>query len=854
MKFHVLFFLAIIVLSSNFITISAQVSSLPPQSQIDSVIGQLTNSTSESFAGGISGDGRLVVFESTGNLATENPRNTDGNREIFIFDYAQRRIFQITDTTSLRTDTAGTFAFSNIRVLITNLRPVISNDGRWIAFGSNATTAVAGSTVPNTTNPGNFNAESFNPIAPATTPENPLISDGNTEMWLYQVPAVAPANLSAGDELAITDLSGGTFTRLTNSLPSRLPFPGSATALPVVGNDNRDPSISDDGNYTAFTSNRDLVPSATAGNASPNANDEIFTYFRSLSRLNQITVTPRGTIVDPIFNITPTISGNGLRVAFQSNADKPVTGIVESNTDRNLEVFYTNLDSNGAVSAATGADVKKQITVTSRVNPGDIVNVLDFGRRMSRDGRYIVLDSYADLQNENSGTNYSSFALYLYDTQPPVTTPPTFPFRRIGPRSDADSAVVGGEVPHFGGFTDTDASGAPATLVLETRENIIANGTIAATNADGLNPDASRPTQIYAYPLVVPNGSASTFKRLTRFPPNSFFASTQPIPSNSVRRMTFNLSLTELGTGNPDLQSEAFYFLLPMTAAQSTVRFGLFTGASRQIVSAAAVPTPSPTVTPTPSPTPTPTTTPSPTPTPTPQTPSAVQGVSPGMLVTLDYNTGINNPVAARTAVGSLSRSFTLPIELSGVTMTVNGAAVGLKSVSQRQITFVMPPALLAAVTGTVYPLVVNSNGVVFKGSVTVVPTRPDIFTFLASPAPNGRARIFNVTNTVFRTEPFNVTTLRFRGGRRVPTALRLFLTGVEGAPASAISIRIGSTTLTTLTTGAVLREPGIYTIDFPLPAGLLGAGDVPIIVTVTAGGVAFQSRLDDTAPRFRIL
>jgi hypothetical protein len=56
------------------------------------------------------------------------------------------------------------------------------------------------------------------------------------------------------------------------------------------------------------------------------------------------------------------------------------------------------------------------------------------------------------------------------------------------------------------------------------------------------------------------------------------------------------------------------------------------------------------------------------------------------------------------------------------------------------------------------------------------------------------------------------------------------------------------------LITGAVLREPGVYSIDFTLPASYQGAGDVPIIVSVTIGGVTYSSRLDDTAPRFRIL
>jgi len=839
-NFRIILLLAIIVFLGKFSPVSAQV---------DSLIGQLTNSGVESFAGGISGDGRLVVFESTANLATDNPRNADGNREIFLFDYAQRRIFQITNTTSLQTDTAIGFVQSNIRVSIVNLRPVISNDGNWIAFGSNATIAFPGNgTVPpvvSQSNPGNFIAYSFTDAMG----NNTLIADGNTELWLYQIPALPPTDLSSGEEIAVTDLSGGTFTRVTNTLPSRLPVAGTAATPPVIADDNRDASINDNGNYTAFTSNRDLVP--TVGNASPNANDEIFTFVRNSNAVSQVTQTARGTIVDPIYNLTPTISGNGLRVAFQSNADNPIRLMSGgSNTDRNVEVFFADLDPTGN---PTPTSVKRQVTATARVNPSDVVNVLDFGRRMSRDGRYIAFDSFADLANESGGANQTSFALYLFDAS---VAAPSNPFRRIGPRSDADLAASGGDVAHYPGFTDTDASGTPATLVLETRQNILANGTVAPNNESGLNQNVARPPQIYSYPLNALAASA-TFTRLTTFPaPNVFIPSTQPIPSNSRQRMTFNLALTEIGTGNSDLASEAFYFLLPTTVSQSPASFNFATGASRIPVSASPVPTP--TLTPTPSPLPSPS--------PTPITPSAVQGVSPGMLVILDFTSGINNQVVARTAVGSLQRSFTLPIELSGVTMTVNGAAAGLKSVSQREIVFVVPPGLIAAGSNpTVYPVVVNNNGIVFRGSITIVPARPDVFTFFPVPAPNGRARIFNVTNTVFRTEPFNVTTLRIRGGRRVPTVLRLFLTGVNeslvfppATPSTAqITIRVGNTEISSsqlLTTRPVLREPGIYSIDFTLPPVLQGAGDVPIIISVIINGVTYQSRLDDTAPRFGIL
>src|SRR6476619_1369074 len=98
---------------------------------LDTVLSQATNSNFDSYAGGISGNGRFVVFESRGNLATENPRNAVGNIEIFLWDYAQRRIFQITDTKDLLFSPSGVNSQDNIRVEIINTRPTISNDGKW---------------------------------------------------------------------------------------------------------------------------------------------------------------------------------------------------------------------------------------------------------------------------------------------------------------------------------------------------------------------------------------------------------------------------------------------------------------------------------------------------------------------------------------------------------------------------------------------------------------------------------------------------------------------------------------------------------------------------------------------------
>ena len=165
-----------------------------------------------------------------------------------------------------------------------------------------------------------------------------------------------------------------------------------------------------------------------------------------------------------------------------------------------------------------------------------------------------------------------------------------------------------------------------------------------------------------------------------------------------------------------------------------------------------------------------------PVPTPTPVTPPAVLGVSPGMLAIVTYDPAGAPAITARTAVGSLDRSFTLPIQLSGVTMTINGIAVGLKSVSSGEIVFVAPPAIGSAIAGTVYPVVINVNGTEIKRDVTIVPTRPDIFTNLPAPGPLGRALATNVTNRcqrLSRSRPEHQN----KGGVKVATVLRLRMT-----------------------------------------------------------------------------
>ena len=150
---------------------------------------------------------------------------------------------------------------------------------------------------------------------------------------------------------------------------------------------------------------------------------------------------------------------------------------------------------------------------------------------------------------------------------------------------------------------------------------------------------------------------------------------------------------------------------------------------------------------------------------------------------------------------------------------------------------------------------------------------QPDIFT--STNGAGGRAAVLNVTNPCVAPsgEPFAVTTTIPKGSQAtgncastdtetVPTRLLIMLTGVRGITATnAVTVRIGTTDI--VGTADPLAgpihfigpslTPGFDQIIVELPAALAGAGDVPVIVSVTTSGGTFTSRPADSAPHTTI-
>ncbi|HYY99194.1 MAG TPA: hypothetical protein VE642_11410 [Pyrinomonadaceae bacterium] len=778
----------------------------------------------ESFADDVSGNGRFVVIESAGDISTERTsarNNADGNQEIFLFDYAQRRIFQITNTKNALKNAAGSpIDQTNIDVRVVNLRPVISHDGRFIAFISNAYSDANSSLSPK-----NFDGQA-NAAA--------LKADGNTEIFVYQVPDFAAADLSSGVDVTPVDLAAGRMFRVTTTPASSVPRPGDTNITPFFARDNDEPAIDDDGSVIAFTSSS---KSGIPGESNADGNREIFIASRTATTggqsfaFTQVTATadepptstsPLGTLV---YNRAPSLSGSGGVIAFTSNVD--ANGEAASDQG-NGEIFLANF-SGGAVTNMR-AITKTPPETRPQFVQNTAVNLLSPGRKLSRDGNLLAFESTA-VFNSNGTLNgglANSYNIYVYNISAGT-------FTLAIPRTPDTTLDVGLRFPVF--------TGDSSRLVFVSNLNFNADDTLNSSTTEGLNP--SRNVQIF----TVPVSTFNQISRLTNFALGSF-AGIQPLPSDDARRIAVTLA-ANLGFDNADASREVFYLRVPVatsetpapspTPAASPAPVSFATGASNRPV-AAASPTP---------------------------TPPAVTGLAAGMLgiarstlALAPSDREVNNTDASE------SRRPPLPVELNGVTVSISGAAAGLYFVSPGRINFVVPPGLVNSATAA--PVVIYNNGALIRTSVLLNTAQPDIFT--STNGAGGRAAVLNVTNPCIAPpgEPFSVTTMRPVGSgsgnctstqtETVATQLLIMLTGVHGVTtANSVTVRIGTTDIvgTTDATSPIQigrsNTPGYDQIRVTLPASLAHAGDVPVIVTVTTSAGTFASRPADSAPHITI-
>jgi uncharacterized protein (TIGR03437 family) len=228
---------------------------------------------------------------------------------------------------------------------------------------------------------------------------------------------------------------------------------------------------------------------------------------------------------------------------------------------------------------------------------------------------------------------------------------------------------------------------------------------------------------------------------------------------------------------------------------------------------------------------------------------SFAPALAPASLATIlgDPN---QSPLSMQTSGATNIVNGNLPYELAGVSVTVGGRAAQVLSVSPARINFLVPAGLPA---GDAEVLVTLQEGYVSRGTVTVAPIAPGIFTTSG----NGMGAAVALDSITLKAGQFEVTEVA-TASQDKRTRLSIFTTGLSsgvvntntsndlmvlGVPILnlAESVRVEARTsdgrlfnLAVEYAGKQSSSPGLDQVNIVLPSELKGAGAVEL--TVIAG------------------
>ncbi len=360
----------------------------------------------------ISADGRFVAFASHATNLVAGDTNLCP--DVFVRD----RTTGITTRVSVASDGTQLFSFSS--------RPVISADGRFVAFTSGAEILVhdreTGATTPAS-------------VASDGTPANQwssgaaISADGRFVAFRSSA-----SNLVAGDtndafDVFVHDRVSGVTTRVSVT---------SAGAQTAGSAPEEDPAISADGRYVAFTSSAtDLVAGDTNGVS------DVFVHDRETGATTLVSVASDGTQADD-YSGNPAISADGRFVAFMSFAANLVAG----DTNGCPDVFVHD--------RATG--ITTRVSVATDGTQGDRLSEIP---AISGDGRFVAFTSNAT----NLAGGDTTYDVFVHDRETGSTT--------------QVSVATDGTPGNWGGASETPAISADGRSVVFTSlaSNLVADDT-----------------------------------------------------------------------------------------------------------------------------------------------------------------------------------------------------------------------------------------------------------------------------------------------------------------------------------------------------------------------------------------
>jgi hypothetical protein len=327
----------------------------------------------------LSADGRYVVFDSFATDLTSTPDANGGAADVF------ERDIQTGTTALVSINQAGTATAAG-----PNSAPVVSPDGRFIAFESDAPDLTSNPDPHSTWNvflrdmvAGTTSLVSVNPSGAAGngwSGNYHITPDGRYVVFESNASDLVPNDTNGYKDVFVRDMVKGTTTLV--SVNSAGTGPGN--------NASDNANITPDGRYVVFESNAsDLVPNDT------NAATDVFVRDLVAGTTTLVSMNQAGTGPGNAAAQDPAISADGRSVAFDSSA----SNLVANDTNGAADVFVRDL--------VLGTTTLVSVNLAGTAS-GDAASQYP---AISPDGKHVVFTSTADnlTANDLNGTYENVF-------------------------------------------------------------------------------------------------------------------------------------------------------------------------------------------------------------------------------------------------------------------------------------------------------------------------------------------------------------------------------------------------------------------------------------------------------------
>jgi len=333
-----------------------------------------TEANAISYSSDITADGQYIVFASLASNLVEG--DTNAVADIFL------RNTQTGTTTRISMATGSAEADGESE------RPVISANGRYIAFESDATNLVSSDS--------NGQSDVFIYDTQTDTTTRISVGAGGVEGNGRSVKAAISASgqyvafYSSATTLVAGDVNGKEDVFVHDLQASTTHLISTATNGTQGNGDSSFPTISADGRYVAFSSGADNLVSGDGNSAT-----DIFIHDRQTNTTSRVSMDRFGGDGDGYAN-SPDISADGRHVAFDSDS----TDLVLDDNNGMNDVFVRDMQT----------DTTTMVSVASGGVQG---NGRSYSPSISADGRVVAFKSEVGLSGYDTNALYD---IYLHDT------------------------------------------------------------------------------------------------------------------------------------------------------------------------------------------------------------------------------------------------------------------------------------------------------------------------------------------------------------------------------------------------------------------------------------------------------